>query len=1122
MDELFSSCRIFAIIQKSRGSRGQEWLLYCLGRRRIILRLCLTAKDGKLKSKKACSRNLKLSLAVFLLCTFCVGGTADVYADPYTAGGGTATGEGSVAIGDEAKAKWEREDDTSPSVGGTLAVGYGAAAYRFEATALGSHSIAVTERATVLGGSAGALAKYASALGACAIAEGEASTVVGYRADAYSEYSVALGAKATVGNRSSGTKAMGGIAIGSFVWREAAPSVLSDYGIAIGTKASVASEAAGSVAIGYGASSTVSSGLALGDSASVTHAGSVAIGQQSATTEVNSVSVGASTSSTRTITNVTKGDSTKDAAIWDQIAKENQTLNLNSTETRDTIGTGTDAKEIKHNQIAANDGTVLATFTGMESVASDDYGFVSGADLYAEARQDISASANYISPTATVGANLNALAAAIGAKTSVNGLYQADDSVEQQMEKVGQKTIKSVTDAVSAGAADAQKAILTTYDGTEYSIEIAGQGRVASGDKRLVDGDTVYNYVNDVTSELSGDVTKIRADITAKDGKYVKEKQSAGENLNALDNAIGVVQKDGNVIKASLDEDGSLQTSISQNLEKIDEKIGTIEDGTYIAIDKDATISKNLQLIDGKLTNSAADMTHMKNVTKEANATADGANAIALGDNSNAGGSNAISFGTSAVASEENALAFGNKANASKVNTMAFGNRAAASAESAAALGNGSTASGKNAISFGTRAAASKTNALAFGNEANASEENTMAFGNGAEASAENAASFGNGAKASGKNAISFGTGAAASNENGLAFGNGANASGANAIAFGSGANASSVNAMAFGNGASVSGRNSVAIGSGSVAAEDNVVSVGSAGSERRITNVAAGVNDTDAVNMSQLHQSFDGLRMSLTHEVNKVAAGSAALAALRPEGYNPEDKFSMAVGFGHYRNANAGAVGAFYKPNYNTTISVGATFGDGDSLMNAGISFKFGSHAKGTEVDHKRMGKTDVPAAASMKSKADKDSITVQREREILRGFCTFILSNNVTNIAELYTYIEGEPDDVFDVFTKKSAFLARMCEANAQHPGAYKGPQREREILRGFCTFILTNNVTNIAELYTYIKGEPDDVFDVFTKKRAFLARMCEANAQHPGAYKGQMKGTNDGEEEDDLEEA
>ncbi len=125
------------------------------------------------------------------------------------------------------------------------------------------------------------------------------------------------------------------------------------------------------------------------------------------------------------------------------------------------------------------------------------------------------------------------------------------------------------------------------------------------------------------------------------------------------------------------------------------------------------------------------------------------------------------------------------------------------------------------------------------------------------------------------------------------------------------------------------------------------MVSVGSEGAERRITNVADGVNDTDAVNVSQLNRSFANMQSELTADINKVGAGAAALSALRPEGFDPTDKISFAVGYGHYRSANAGALGVFYKPNADTTLSLGGTLGNGDSMMSAGVSFKLGSGAK-------------------------------------------------------------------------------------------------------------------------------------------------------------------------------
>ncbi len=76
---------------------------------------------------------------------------------------------------------------------------------------------------------------------------------------------------------------------------------------------------------------------------------------------------------------------------------------------------------------------------------------------------------------------------------------------------------------------------------------------------------------------------------------------------------------------------------------------------------------------------------------------------------------------------------------------------------------------------------------------------------------------------------------------------------------------------------------------------------------------------------------------------LNKVGAGAAALAALHPQDFNPEDKWDFAAGYGHYRSANAMAIGAFYRPDAKTMFSIGGSFGGGENLINAGVSFKFG-----------------------------------------------------------------------------------------------------------------------------------------------------------------------------------
>ena len=81
----------------------------------------------------------------------------------------------------------------------------------------------------------------------------------------------------------------------------------------------------------------------------------------------------------------------------------------------------------------------------------------------------------------------------------------------------------------------------------------------------------------------------------------------------------------------------------------------------------------------------------------------------------------------------------------------------------------------------------------------------------------------------------------------------------------------------------------------------------------------------------------------NLDNRINKVGAGAAALAALHPLDFNPDDKWDFAVGYGNYRNANSVAFGAFYRPNEDTMFSLGTNFSNGENMFNAGISFKIG-----------------------------------------------------------------------------------------------------------------------------------------------------------------------------------
>ena len=123
-------------------------------------------------------------------------------------------------------------------------------------------------------------------------------------------------------------------------------------------------------------------------------------------------------------------------------------------------------------------------------------------------------------------------------------------------------------------------------------------------------------------------------------------------------------------------------------------------------------------------------------------------------------------------------------------------------------------------------------------------------------------------------------------------------------------------------------------------------------GGDQKVTKVAAGdisEKSTDAVNGSQLFATNQQVAQNaqsiskLGNRINKVGAGAAALAALHPLDFDPDDKWDFAAGYGNYNGENAAAIGAYYRPNEDTMFSVGGSFGNGENMVNAGVSLKLG-----------------------------------------------------------------------------------------------------------------------------------------------------------------------------------
>lgn len=131
-----------------------------------------------------------------------------------------------------------------------------------------------------------------------------------------------------------------------------------------------------------------------------------------------------------------------------------------------------------------------------------------------------------------------------------------------------------------------------------------------------------------------------------------------------------------------------------------------------------------------------------------------------------------------------------------------------------------------------------------------------------------------------------------------------------------------------------------------------SITKTGIDGGNQKVTGVAAGeISSTskDAVNGSQLFATNQQVAQNaqsinkLGNRINKVGAGAAALAALHPLDFDPDDKWDFAAGYGNYNGENAAAVGAYYRPNEDTMFSVGGSFGNGENMVNAGVSLKLG-----------------------------------------------------------------------------------------------------------------------------------------------------------------------------------
>lgn len=168
-------------------------------------------------------------------------------------------------------------------------------------------------------------------------------------------------------------------------------------------------------------------------------------------------------------------------------------------------------------------------------------------------------------------------------------------------------------------------------------------------------------------------------------------------------------------------------------------------------------------------------------------------------------------------------------------------------------------------------------------------------------------------------------------------------------------------------------------------------------------TNQAVGKNAGDIRNLGSSVNK-------LGSRLNRVGAGAAALAALHPQDFDPDDKWDFAAGYGNYKDAHAAAIGAFYRPSEDTLISVGGSFGGGENMVNAGVTFKLGQHNHVTR-SKVAMAKEIIDLRATVEMLKNQNAQILQTLK--LQGTpAVKPLEGNFSDVPEThwaYQYVEG-----------------------------------------------------------------------------------------------------------------
>ena len=271
--------------------------------------------------------------------------------------------------------------------------------------------------------------------------------------------------------------------------------------------------------------------------------------------------------------------------------------------------------------------------------------------------------------------------------------------------------------------------------------------------------------------------------------------------------------------------------------------------------------------------------------------------------------------------------------------------------------------------------------------------------------------------------------------------------------------NAGSIKADSFTAGDTVVNKDGVKVGDKSALTGDSlkvggktyVDDKGVDANGQAIRNVGDGKNDGDAVNVKQVNDlaarqgeaigqnaahinQLDRAVNRLDSRINRVGAGAAALAALHPGNYDPDDKVDFAAGFGNYRGASAAAVGMYYHPDETTTMSIGASFGGGENMVNAGITWKMGKDSGHMRTQAAQKAVPVQFVAASTQTQQSSGQAEGTKMPQPVTAVTTTASGQQVPIVAAYLPSVDNstraENDELKELLARQTAILEKLAD--------------------------------------------------------------------------------------------